>query len=148
MGLSDNVIYRMHCIPKKSSKVLIREVDRELGHLGLRSYHIMVISLIGFEPDTTQKKIIERTFFTKARVSNIVAELLDEGYVVNMSSGKTSSLRLTEKGESVFEVSKRIYDRSNTEVISALTDEESTIFGKLLDKLDARLNDMIAQGRK
>lgn len=143
MELPKETVYMMNCASKKSSKCMIQETDAKLGHLGLKFYHVLVLATIGFKPGSSQKNIRENTPFTKARVSIIVSELIDMGYVVNNSKGKAASLHLTEVGMEVFGIAEDIFFNHHRNMLSTLTEEEYEIFQEIILKVNARLDEML-----
>lgn len=143
MELPKDVVYMMNCIPKKSTKRLINLTDERLGHLGLKAYHTIVMSVIAYEPGSSQKHIMENTPFNKARVSIIVSELMDRGYVVDTSEGKSSSLCLTEEGKQIFDVAEQIFMDHHATMLSVFSPEEAKEFHKMLMKLNKRLDEML-----
>lgn len=138
-----DVVYALNCIPKKSSRRLIQLTDENLGHLGLKAHHTIVIAIIGDDPGTSQRHIMENTPFNKARVSIIVSELIDRGYVVDKSTGKTAALYLTGSGEKVYEIAGSIFMKHHSDMLSSLSDEEVRTLHRILLKMDITLDEML-----
>ena len=143
MEFTKNMFYLMNSVPDKMSRFLVGITDRELGHLGLKAYHTIVMATIGFEPGTTQKRIIESTPFNKARVSTIVSELIDMGYVVNGSVGKASSLVLTPEGERIFGICRHLFISYHRELFSAISPDELEMLFSIYSKLNSKLDGML-----
>ncbi len=144
MEFTKSMFYLMNSVPDKMSRFLVDITDRKLGHLGLKAYHTIVLATIGFEPGTTQKRIRENTPFNKARVSIIVSELIDKGYVVNDSCGKSSSLVLTSEGERIFGICQDMFISYHKELFSAISSEELEMLFSMYRKLNAKLDDMLS----
>ena len=144
MAQSKDMVYIMNCIPKKSSKRLIQLTDERFGHLGLKAYHTIVIAAIGNDPGTSQKHIMENVPFNKARVSIIVSELMEMGYVTDVSKGKSSSLFLTEEGKDIYEISSEIFMLHHEALLSVFSEEEREVLHRMMIMMDEVLDDMLS----
>ncbi|MGN1045220.1 MAG: MarR family winged helix-turn-helix transcriptional regulator [Candidatus Methanomethylophilaceae archaeon] len=142
MELSKDLFTRFNNISRKSSRLIVELVNRRMGDRNLRRYHIAVISVIGSEPGISQKAVIDRTLYNKARVSIITAELIEMGYVVNSSSSKISSLALTRKGKEVFEECRELFVEHNMMMLKGVGEAEVCFLVEILSKIDNNLESM------
>jgi len=122
---------------------LMSDMAKE-GHLGLKAYYTIVIAAIGNDPGTSQKHIMENVPFNKARVSIIVSELMEMGYVTDVSKGKSSSLFLTEEGKDIYEISSEIFMLYHEALLSAFSEEEREVLHRMMIKMDEVLDDMLS----
>ena len=142
MEISKDLFTKFNNISRKSSRRIVELINTRMGDRNLRRYHITVISVIGSEPGISQRTIIDRTLYNKARVSIITAELIEMGYVVNSSSSKISSLALTRKGKEVFEECKELFVEHHMRMLDGLSDTEVVFLTEVLSKIDRNLDSM------
>ena len=82
--------------------------------------------------------------FNKARVSIIVSELMEMGYVADVSKGKSSSLFLTEEGKDIYEISSGIFMLHHEMLLSVFLEAEREVLHRMMIKMDEVLDDMLS----
>lgn len=78
----------------------------------------------------------------------MVRELIELGFVTNDGSGKTHSLHLTDSGRDVFAMSGMMFALLDKSLFDALTEEEKEILSGIMEKMDARIDGIIAEYSK
>ena len=87
---------------------------------------------------------MEKVPFNKARVSIIVSELMEMGYVTDVSKGKSSSLFLTEEGKDIYEISSEIFMLHHEALLSVFSEEEREVLHRMMIMMDEVLDDMLS----
>ena len=87
---------------------------------------------------------MEKVPFNKARVSIIVSELMEMGYVTDVSKGNSSSLFLTEEGKDIYEISSEIFMLHHEALLSVFSEEEREVLHRMMIKMDEVLDDMLS----
>lgn len=145
-GLDETDTFEMlEVFSDKMKKCIKYLIAPSLSEMGLKSYHILFLLPIERNGGMSQKDIRERVPYDKSRVSMVVGELIAMGLVVDERTGKTSSLRLTERGEKACGVFRSIVDRLNCEIMSALDEKDHREFFHCMTILNARIDELIAQ---
>ena len=117
--------------------------DRILEEYGIKSYHLALLRVISSQDGIDQKSIRNTIPFDKSRISVIVRELSDWGFVYDSGSGRSSSLHLTDKGKEVVKVTPEYSKKVEAAVLPDLTDEELEVLNRVFDKLNNRMESII-----
>lgn len=145
MGNDEDLIERFEIFSDKIKKCLKYVAEPYLEKEGLRIYHAIFLRIIESEPGASQKSIKARVPYDKSRVSMVITELLELGLVRNTSSGKLSSLVLTDKGTAVSESTKKIFSDFRRSLFSDLSEEEFVTFIACMDKFDRHLDGILSK---
>lgn len=117
--------------------------DRILEEYGIKSYHLALLRVISSQDGIDQKSIRNTIPFDKSRISVIVRELSDWGFVYDSGSGRSSSLHLTDKGKEVVKITPEYSKKVEAAVLPDLTDEELEVLNRVFDKLNNRMESII-----
>ena len=120
--------------------------DRILEEYGIKSYHLALLRVISSQDGIDQKSIRKTIPFDKSRISVIVRELSDWGFIYDSGSGRSSSLHLTDKGKETVKVTPEYSRKVEKEVLPDLTEEELEVLNKVFEKLNHRMDDIIGKG--
>lgn len=145
-GLDDKDTFEfLEIFSDKMKKCIKYLMAPSLSEMGLKSYHVLFMLPIERNDGMSQKEIRERIPYDKSRISMVVGELIAMGLVIDERTGKTSSLRLTEKGKEVCHIFRSNIDRINFEILSALNEKEHQEFFHCITILNNRIDELIAQ---
>lgn len=133
----------VHYFPKKIERVVSLLGEKYFAPLGLKSYHAAAIRVIHTNDGITQKEIRESIPFDKSRISVIVRELIDGGFVVNTASGRSSSLHLTERGKAVLSHTLNFRDHLDEEIFSIFSKDEKEVIENYFLRLDGHLDELL-----
>ena len=114
--------------PKKMTQVLAIIGDKLFADLGIKSYHLSVLRVIYDHDGIDQKSIRKVIPFDKSRISVVVRELLDGGFVVDSASGRSSSLHLTEKGQEAVARMREAREADYAKKTACFTEDEKAQF--------------------
>lgn len=129
--------------PKKMTQVLAIIGDKLFADLGIKSYHLSVLRVIYDHDGIDQKSIRKVIPFDKSRISVVVRELLDGGFVVDSASGRSSSLHLTDKGQEAVARTPEFKRLVNEDIFGDFTADEMKFMDESFVRLNKRLNEII-----
>ena len=133
------------CLPDKMHRFFRIITMKYLVNTQIKHYHIPFIIYFGYHPGNSQKDVSSFLPFDKSRVSTVIHELIDMDVIVNESEGKVTSIRLTENGKNLFAMCTMLQEILRNALLSDLTEEEIEAFGKLVLKLDKKMDSMLAK---
>ena len=117
--------------------------DKILEEYGIKSYHLGILRVISSQDGIDQKSIRKTIPFDKSRISVIIRELCDWGFVYDSGSGRSSSLHLTDKGKEAVKITPEYTKKVKAAVLPEMTDEETDVLNKVFQKLNSRMEDII-----
>ena len=117
--------------------------DKVLEDYGIKSYHLALLRVISSQDGIDQKGIRKTIPFDKSRISVIIRELSDWGFVYDTGSGRSSSLHLTDKGKEAVKVTPEYTRIVEKEVLPDLSEEELEVLNRVFEKLNRRMDDII-----
>ncbi len=120
----DEYIQMMLYLPEKLNKCVSLLADKYLQDSNIKVYYIPYILNLKYKDGMSQKDLKCHISCDKSRISVVVHELMNEGFVYNDATGRNSSLHLTEKGHSAYTVCKMFFDIVKKEVFGLKTDED------------------------
>ena len=119
--------------------------DAILGRYGLKSYHLALLRVIASEDGIEQKGIRKIIPFDKSRISVVVRELTEGGFIFDSGRGRSSSLHLTEKGLEAVRHTPEFRRRVDSEVFSVFTSAEKDEMDRLFTKLNDHLDEILVK---
>ena len=117
--------------------------DKVLEDYGIKSYHLALLRVISSQDGIDQKGIRTTIPFDKSRISVIIRELSDWGFVYDTGSGRSSALHLTDKGKEAVKVTPEYTRIVEKEVLPDLSEEELEVLDRVFEKLNRRMDDII-----
>ncbi|MDO5861477.1 MAG: MarR family winged helix-turn-helix transcriptional regulator [Thermoplasmata archaeon] len=135
----------MMVFPRKANTVGRAIASKYMRDSRLKSYHLMLINAIYEQDGASQKDLGDAVPFDKSYISIGVRELIDMGYIVNEGQGKVHSLRLTEAGRDVLAMSEMMFDIIRQSIMGNITKEEADELVRILRKMSANMDSIIAQ---
>lgn len=133
---------------KKMATAVNLAGDSILGRYGLKSYHLALIRVIGSEDGIEQKGIRKTIPFDKSRISVIIRELTEGGYIYDSGRGRSSSLHLTDRGKEIIKLTPEYRKKIEEVIFSVFTKEELENMDAMFTKLNKRLDYVIEQASK
>lgn len=124
-----------------SLMIRIKELEKN-NEINPSQTHI--IEMIGSYPETTANEITEHLNVTKGLVSQLIKELVDEGYVIQQTDKKdrrVKRLSLTDDGLRIYRYHAECHNVLIDILEDNLTPDEQEIFMKGLDLLNQALKD-------
>ncbi len=131
--------------PKKMTQAIAVIGDKLFSDLGIKSYHLAVLRVIYSNEGIDQKSIRKVIPFDKSRISVVVRELLDGGFITDSATGRSSSLHLTELGHRAVARTDEFRRQVNEEIFGQFTKEEMEFLNKSFVRLNDRLNEIIGK---
>ena len=128
---------------KKMVAALNSVGDRILEGYGIKTYHLALLRVISSQDGIDQKSIRKTIPFDKSRISVIVRELSDWGFIYDSGSGRSSALHLTDKGKEAVKVTPEYTRKVEKAILPDLTPEELDVLNKVFEKLNAHLNTLV-----
>lgn len=145
-GLEEkNTFEMLEVFSDKLKKCIRYLVAPSLSEMGLKSYHMLFLLPIERNGGMSQKDIRELVPYDKSRVSMVVGELIAMDLVINEGTGKTSSLRLTEKGEEACRLFRSKVKNLNSEIMGVLDEKDHQEFIHCLMLVNDRIDELLAQ---
>ncbi len=129
--------------PKKMTQVLGVIGDKLFADLGIKTYHLAVLRVIYANDGIDQKGIRDFIPFDKSRISVVVRELLDNGFVKDSATGRSSSLHLTDTGTAAVKRTPEFSQAVNKDIFGGFTDDEKDFLNRAFVRLNARLNELL-----
>ena len=122
--------------------------DKVLEDYGIKSYHLALLRVISSQDGIDQKSIRNTIPFDKSRISVIVRELSDWGFIYDSGAGRSSALHLTDKGKEAVKITPEYTKKVEKAILPDLTAEELDVLNKVFEKLSARLETIIGNESK
>ncbi len=126
--------------PKKMTQVLAMIGDKLFADIGIKTYHLAVLRVVYANDGIDQKGIREFIPFDKSRISVVVRDLLDNGFVKDSATGRSSSLHLTDKGQEAVKRTPEFSRAVNKDIFGDFTEDELRFLNESFVRLNARLN--------
>ncbi len=117
--------------------------DKILEDYGIKSYHLALLRVISSNDGIDQKSIRKTIPFDKSRISVIVRELSDWGFIYDSGSGRSSALHLTDKGKEAVKITPEYTRKIEKTILPDLSAEELDILNKVFEKLNAHLDTLV-----
>ncbi len=134
----------LYYLPSKMKKAGSKLTSDYSANFPYKDYYFPVLQAIYYQDGVSQKEIVRTVAFDKSRISVIVNELIEQGFVTDSGEGRTSCLHLTDKGKQANTVgrmySKIFYDK----VFSSFNEEELKAAADFFIKLDKVLDEIIS----
>lgn len=89
-------------LPDKIRKCIDALASDHFSDPDMKPYFVSYITRLHTLDGATQKDLKAVIPFDKSRISVVIHQLIDKGYVYNDGEGRNSSLHLTEKGEAAY----------------------------------------------
>ncbi len=115
----------------------------EIKDTEFRANDMPFISIIGKNDGISQKDISSILDFDKSYTTRVVSFLISSGTVENIATGKTHSLRLTEKGKEGLEISDKVQERVMETIFKGFTEEEIETFITLSKRINNTISNEI-----
>ncbi|GEM_PF-1958936 len=135
----DEYVQMMLYLPEKVSKCINLLAENYLGETNIKVYYMPYLLNLKLHDGMSQKDLKTNISCDKSRISVVVHELIDNGFVYNDAKGRNSSLHLTEKGHDAYTVSKMFFGIVKKELFGLNTSEEvkkkDVEFNNRLDEL-------------
>ncbi len=120
--------------------------DSRMKKYGLRGSHVMLLYQLSGHPEgLTPADLSESGCVDKALISRTISELLDKGFVRTVQTdGKKYKVRLclTESGQETAAYIAEAATEVQTRISHDFTEEEMTLFYRILTALQIRLNEI------
>lgn len=116
--IDDEYLRILMTIPTKINKCIDLLGEEYLSDAGLKPYYVQYILYINEHDGISQKDLNAVIPFDKSRISVVIHQLTDRGYVYNDSNGRNNSLHLTEKGKEVVPICKMFLDVMEKEIFN------------------------------
>jgi DNA-binding MarR family transcriptional regulator len=139
----ENAIALVSRVHEESGRFITKELAAH-GITGIVPSHGDIFNVLFKKEKCTMKEIAESIHRTKPTVTVLVDKLVDEGYVIkekSSSDSRVTYVTLTEKGISLKPAIIDISERLNELVYGNLTDAESAILERVLQKIETRFSD-------
>ena len=125
--------------PKKLTAAFAVIGDRMFADMGIKFYHLAVLRVVYSNDGIDQKGIRNTVPFDKSRISVVVRELLDQGFLRDSATGRSSSLHLTELGMKAVSRTNEYRKVVSEEIFGEFTKAEM----EFMDEAFQRLNDLL-----
>ncbi len=138
----DEYLRMLIFIPVKIDKCTSLLSNEYLKESDLKFYHILYLYQINSTDGISQKQLTEVIPFDKSRISIVVRELIEGGFIEDTGTKRNSSLHLTEKGRNVLPLCKLFIEFIKKEIFG----EDNIFDPEYIDKtmqFDARLDVLI-----
>ena len=122
----------------KCGQFLQREMNQVCQRFGLKQQQFIVLNEIIWHGPLTQKELGETLLFEKSNVSKIVKILFEKNWIrveVDTLDRRLTLLYETPEGFAVWKESMQAFNRSSSELISVLSENEQVNIIRLLNKL-------------
>lgn len=130
--------------PKKMSQCMKLVASKYLKDSTVKPQHLTVVYHLGTNDGISQKELNESVPFDKSYISVMVRDMTEMGLIYNDGEGKQHSLHLTDRGRDVYVMSRMMFDLLDRNLFDTLTDEEKDSLRVIMNKLDSRLDRIIA----
>ena len=139
--------YRLSVLANRASRALARRY-RERFDLTIPEWRVMAV--LGWKEELSAGEIAERTAMDKVKVSRAIAALERRGLLARRRDPRdrrVSRHRLTPAGRAVCGQVARLAGRFEDRLLEVLSEEERELLFALLDRLEARLGVLAAEGQ-
>lgn len=125
---------------KKINDLLAKRADRTMQEMGVTfAQHHALVYLVHQKDYTSTLKDMEHTFMvSQATMAGIVKRMEEKGYVQSFGSEmdkRIKLVRLTNKGEEICKVSRKLMEESEMKMRSLYSEEEMMAFEEYLERL-------------
>ncbi len=122
------------------SNKIDRKMDMLMGQFDCThsQFAVMFYILENNDRDVFQRDIEEEFDIRRSSVSAALSNLEEKGYIMRSSVSQDARLKkitVTPKGERLINESRKVINEFEIELTAALTDEEISVFFRVLDKL-------------
>ena len=129
-------------LPSKFKKAVGKIAADFITETSLKEYYFPVLQAIYYKDGITQKEITAYLPFDKSRISVVVNELIENGFVTDSGEGRSSCLHLGKNANAVARMYNAIvFDK----MFEGFTQEELDEAVHFFTKLDRRLDELIAE---
>ena len=123
-----------------------KECEKRFASLNIhRSQHMMLLTLARLGDGISQKALAEELHISTAAVAKSLKKLEHDGMIARSActdDARQNELMITDVGKSIVDESRCIMKALDTEVVSALSDDELDTFCNLIKKIHSTLSDM------
>ena len=116
----------------------LRSTRAELQALGLSWGSLPFILYLGNHPGCTPTQLTQALGMDWGHSQRTLSRLADQGFLTREKSGRTHSLRLTDRGSQAFAVSHQVFGTWDDSHLDALSEEERQQLLTLMEKIAAR----------
>lgn len=120
----DEYIQMMLYMPEKINKCISLLADNYIEDSNIKVYYMPYLINLKVRDGMSQKDLKCNISCDKSRISVVIHELIDLGFVYNDAKGRNSSLHLTEKGKKAYEVCKKFFEVVKKELFNLEMAEE------------------------
>jgi len=135
----------MYFLPGKLKKAASRIAADFISETSLKEYYFPILQAIYYKDGITQKEITSYLPYDKSRVSVVVNELIDNGYVTDSGEGRSSCLHLTEEGRNASAVARMYNKIAFDKLFEGFTQAELCQTLQFFTKLDKRLDEILVE---
>lgn len=110
---------------------------------GLNAFESIILSIVYKNKSCTQEKIGEITMSDGASIARSLKKLENYGYVLRKpdpENGRRKIVKITEKGEKLYDKIRRAFRASNEVMFKGVTSEEQTQLESILEKVYKNLD--------
>ena len=110
---------------------------------GLNAFESIILSIVYKQKSCTQDRIGEITMSDGASIARSLKKLESYGYVLRKpdpDNGRRKIVKLTEKGEELYDKIRRDFRASNEVMFKGVTSEEQTQLESILEKVYKNLD--------
>jgi len=122
------------------SRVITRMAEEEFRITGLSPSHAFLMMLANNHPGIGQKELAKHLNIAPSTVTRFVDVLVNRGYLVRKSEGKTTSILVTEKGRDLGESISRAWKRLYIRYSEILGEEEGATLTRMIDGAGKKLS--------
>jgi len=115
-----------------------RESQRIFDEVGILPGDASVVAILALNPGITQTKLCDSLLLKKSQLAVILRGMSEQGLLVRKESAedrRINTLRLTKKGEKLWEKLRERIDQHNELILSPLSDGERRALNQLFDKI-------------
>ena len=142
--MSDSYVRRNVDLLLSVSRLHRNLVDRKAAEMGIPGGQYMILRRLSVCEDTTKQKDLAEFFeVSAAAIANSLKRMEKKG-VVSRSSSETDSrcncIAITQDGRDKLDAAASAFERIDEQLFADLTEEELTVFGSVLERLQDRLH--------
>lgn len=117
-------------------------LEKSLSCIGLHSGQVFILIELWKEDGRSQNQISRSLNLSAPTINKMIKNLARNGFLLSIKSetdGRTSLIKLTEKGLEAREQVEMIWQNLETDIYSNLTQTEKIVFTQLLEKIQNNL---------
>lgn len=137
--------YRLHLVANLLSRGAALRYKREFG---VTLWEWRTLALVGDQPGLSLKELAKIADLDKGQVSRVVTGLAERGLLIRATDENDARgirLSLTKDGKKLYQSLIHAAEERNAAFLSALTQQERTALGNVLNKLEALGRNILGQ---